>query len=201
MSYYIAPYTFDFEAAIIHADAGHVDVDCADLYDAIKDAQASVDGIAYPVIADASGLVDLGPGVAVGLTVELLGNWQFKFAPGNYIGRIAGGNLVGGPGGDPVAYTAGVQTLLIQSASSTVVTSGGSVPSAAANAAAVWATLLEGDLTAAELQRILLAVVAGHATVPDGDGAFTFSSPVDGAERVTGTVAAGAREVTSLDGA
>ena len=32
---------------------------------------------------------------------------------------------VGGPGGDPIAYSAGVQTLLIQSAASTVVTADG----------------------------------------------------------------------------
>jgi hypothetical protein len=50
-----------------------------------------------------------------------LGSWQLRFPAGNYIARIAGGNLVGGPGGDPIAYTAGVQALLIQSAASTVV--------------------------------------------------------------------------------
>jgi len=54
-----------------------------------------------------------------------LGSWQLRFPSGNYVARVAGGNLVGGPSGDPIAYTAGVQTLLIQSAASTVVTTGG----------------------------------------------------------------------------
>jgi hypothetical protein len=66
-----------------------------------------------------------------------LGSWQLRFPAGNYIARVAGGNLIGGPSGDPIAYTAGVQTLLIQSAASTVVTEGGSVPTAEQNAAAV----------------------------------------------------------------
>jgi hypothetical protein len=136
--YYIAPFTFDFDASRIEVDAGSSDVDCAALYTAIKEAQASQEGIIYERIAAGSGLSELGPGVQVGLTVELLGSWQLRFAQGNYIARVAGGNLIGGPGGDPIAYSAGVQTLLIQSAASTVVTAGGSVPTAAQNAAAVW---------------------------------------------------------------
>lgn len=104
-------------------------VDVQDLVDAIRAEEASERGIAYDTIARASGKESLGEGVKVGLTVELLGNWQLHFweTDGGYIAKIAGGNLVGGPGGDPVAYSAGLQVLLLQSASSTVVevTSGG----------------------------------------------------------------------------
>jgi hypothetical protein len=139
--YYIAPFTFDFDASRIEVDAGSSDVDCAALYTAIKEAQASQEGIIYERIAAGSGLSELGPGVQVGLTVELLGSWQLRFPAGNYVARVAGGNLIGGPSGDPIAYTAGVQTLLIQSAASTVVTAGGSVPTPAQNAAAVLAAM------------------------------------------------------------
>jgi hypothetical protein len=59
-----------------------------------------------------------------------LGSWQLKFPDGNYIARVAGGNLIGGPSGDPIAYSAGVQALLIQSANATVVTTSGSGSSA-----------------------------------------------------------------------
>ena len=126
MSYYVAPFTFNFQTDQINIDSGAVDIDCLGLYDSCKLAQASEEGIIYNRIATGSGLASLGPGVQVGLTVELLGSWQLRFPAGNYIARIAGGNLVGGPGGDPIAYTAGVQTLLIQAAASTVVTTGGS---------------------------------------------------------------------------
>jgi len=150
MSYYAAPFTFRFDQSIIDVDTGSVDVDCSAVYAASKLAQASEEGIIYERIAKGAGLSTLGPGVQVGLTVELLGSWQLRFPSGNYVARVAGGNFIGGPGGDPIAYTAGVQTLLIQSAASTVVTTGGSaltaqesakllgLPSASDNATAVW---------------------------------------------------------------
>jgi hypothetical protein len=125
MAFYYAPFTFDFDTSKIDVDSGFVDIDCITLYEACKLAQASIEGITYERIASGSGLVSLGIGVEVGLTIEFLGSWQLRFPSGNYVARVAGGNLVGGPSGDPIAYTAGVQTLLIQSAASTVVTTGG----------------------------------------------------------------------------
>ncbi len=163
-SYYSAPFTFDFAAARIDVDAGTYDVDVGDLYTAIKLAQASAEGIINDRISSGSGLVALGPGVEVGLTVELLGSWQLRFPAGNYIARVAGGNLVGGPGGDPIAYTAGVQALLILSAASTVVTAGGSVPTAAQNAAAVRTNLESGTPIPVDTQRINGAEVIGDGT-------------------------------------
>lgn len=142
MAYYVAPFTFNFSTSRIEVDAGVVDVDCGYLYDAIKLAQSSEEGIIYDRVGSGSGLQALGPGVQTGLTVELLGSWQLQFAVGNYVARVAGGNLIGGPGGDPVAYSAGVQTLLIQSAASTVVTAGGSIPTPSQIADAVWAKVL-----------------------------------------------------------
>jgi hypothetical protein len=148
MSVYIAPYTFNFQAQLVVLDSGVTDVDVTDLYTAIKEAQANEEGILHGQIAQGSGLVDLGGGVQVGITVEMLESWQLKFAAGSYVSRVTGGNLVGGPGGDPIAYSAGVQTLLIQSAASTVVSVGGgggsNAPTAAQNAAAVWAHAQRG---------------------------------------------------------
>jgi len=126
MAFYFAPFTFNFQTAYIDVDAGVTDVDVIALYDAIKLAQASEEGIIYETAGKASGLNQLGPGVQVGITVELLGSWQLRFPAGDYTARVAGGNLIGGFGGDPIAYSAGVQTLLIQSAAATVVTSDGS---------------------------------------------------------------------------
>ena len=131
MSYYSAPFTFDFATSLINVDAGYVTVDCIYLYNACKIAQASEEGIIYDRIAAGSGLNDLGGGVLVGLTIELLGNWQLCFPAGNYIAKVAGGNLIGGIAGDPIAYSSGVQTLLIQSAASTVVTISGGTGSGA----------------------------------------------------------------------
>jgi hypothetical protein len=167
MPYYAAPFTFDFDASRIEVDVGSSDVDCATLYAAVKAAQASQEGIIYERIAAGSGLNELGPGVQVGLTVELLGAWQLRFAPGNYIARVAGGNLIGGPAGDPIAYSAGVQTLLIQSAASTVVTAGGSVPTAAQVAAAVRANLEAGTPVPVDVARVNGLDVGGSGTESD----------------------------------
>lgn len=114
-------YSFDFKNELINITSPQTEVSIQDLIDEIRTAEASEEGIQYDVIAGASGKESLGSGVSVGITVELLGNWQLKFWSGSYIAKITGGNLVGGPSGDPVAYTAGVQVLLIQSAASTVV--------------------------------------------------------------------------------
>lgn len=169
MAYYVAPFSFDFIASVIDVDAGVDDVDCATLYNAIKAAQASEEGIIYERIGQGSGLSALGPGVQVGLTVEILGPWQLRFPAGNYIARIAGGNFIGGPGGDPIAYTAGVQTLLIQSAASTVVTAGGNVPTAAQNAAAVLAAAQATPIHA-DIRKVNAITVNGAGTDADPFG-------------------------------
>lgn len=122
MAFYAAPFTFRFDESVLDVDGGVASVDVIDLYAAVRDARASEEGILYDAIAYGTGLVSLGGGVQVGITVLLLGGWQLRFAPGAYIAKVSAGNLVGGPGGDPIAYSAGVQVLLIQSAASTVVT-------------------------------------------------------------------------------
>jgi len=166
MLYYLAPFTFDFQASLISVDAGANDIECITLYSAIKLAQASEPGIIYDRIAKGSGLTVLGPGVQEGITVNLLGMWQLRFPTGNYIARVAGGNLVGGPGGDPIAYSAGVQTLLIQSAASTVVTEGGSVPTAAENAAAMLAAAQATPIHA-DVQRVNGVEITGTGVAGD----------------------------------
>ena len=131
--------TFDHTQHLINITSPQDTLTCQDLINAIRDEEASITGIWYPQIAKASGKEDLGAGVEIGITVELVSPWQVKFWSGNYIAKISGGNLVGGLGGDPVAYSAGVQVLLVQSAASTIVTSGGAaVPTAGEVATAVW---------------------------------------------------------------
>jgi hypothetical protein len=98
-----------------------------DLIDFIRTQEASETGITFDQIGSASGKESLGSGVSVGITAELLDDWQLKFWSGSYTATISGGNLVGGIAGDPVAYTAGVQVVIIQSAASTMVVTGSGV--------------------------------------------------------------------------
>lgn len=142
---------FDYALHLINITSPQDTLSCQQLLDAIRTEEATATGIRYAPIATASGKEDLGGGVNVGMTVQLIDPWQVKFWSGNYIAKVAGGNLVGGPDGDPIAYSAGVQVLLVQSAASTIVTtSSGSglsaeehdklmaVPTAPATASAVW---------------------------------------------------------------
>lgn len=115
-------YLYDFTSKLIGITQLQADVDVVTLLSDIRDAESSAQGIVYGQIASASGGETLGPAVTVGVTVELLDDWQIKFEEANYAAKISGGNLVGGLEGDPVAYSAGVQVLLIQSAASTTVT-------------------------------------------------------------------------------
>lgn len=188
MSVYIAPYTFNFSNSLIVVDSGSTDVDCIGLYNAIKLAQASEEGIIYDRIGKGSGLDSLGPGVQVGITVELLGSWQLYFPSGNYIARVAGGNLIGGPSDDPIAYTAGVQTLLIQSAASTVVTSDGSTPvSPESLAAAVANVEIETGYDLKEVLRLMSAALAGKLSGATGS-TVTIRDINDAIDRIVASV-------------
>jgi len=114
-------YDYDFSLKIIDIPVAIKAVDVLDLIRDIRQAEATETGIRYGQIASASGNEELDAGVAVGITVNLLDDWQIRFAAGAYIAKVSGGNLVGGIEGDPVAYSAEVQVLLIQSAASTTV--------------------------------------------------------------------------------
>ena len=166
MTFYSAPFTFDFVASQILVDGGTISITCSALYAAIKLAQMDIEGIIYPRIATGSGLNTLAAGVQVGLTVQLLGSWQLKFPAGSYVATVGGGNLIGGLGGVPVAYSASVQVALIQSAASTVVTSSGdSAAIAAATVAALNATTIPVDINKVRGQSL---VGSGTSTTPWG---------------------------------
>ena len=117
-------YEFDFINNLINITNPQTDVTIQELINEIREVEDDLYNIQYHQIAEATGKQDLGGGVAVGITLELLNDWQLKFWEGNYVAKITGGNLVGGIAGDPVAYSAGVQVVIIQSAASTVVTVG-----------------------------------------------------------------------------
>jgi hypothetical protein len=110
--------TIDWENKLINVTSPQTDVLVQDLIDFIRTEEPCCEGIAYGKVANASGKDSLGGCGIDGITLTLLDDWQLKFWDGSYTATISGGNLIGGPGGDPVAYTAGVQVVIIQSAAS-----------------------------------------------------------------------------------
>tara|TARA_R110000851_G_scaffold143173_1_gene282057 strand:- start:955 stop:1470 length:516 start_codon:yes stop_codon:yes gene_type:complete len=134
-------YVFDFDNSLIRISQAESSVTIQELINQIRTAEETIEGIYYGKIASAEGKTSLGNSVSVGITLELLGSWQIKFEDdfgAGYIASITGGNLTGGLGGDSIAYSAGVQALIVQSASATVVTTGaGTAPTADEVATAV----------------------------------------------------------------
>lgn len=140
------------------------------LVNAIREEEASERGIAYDQILDASGKEDLGGGVYTGITAGLRSTWKLNFASGAYQATIDGGNLADAL--SRINNTGSPQVLALSSAAATVVNGegGGTAPTAAQNAAAVWSSTLEGSLSAEQITRILLAALAGKR---DGIGTTT----------------------------
>jgi hypothetical protein len=140
--------TIDWENQLINVTSPQSDVLVQDLIDFIRTEEPCCEGIAYGKVANATGKDSLGGAASTGITLTLLDNWQLKFWDGSYTATISGGNLIVGPGGDPVAYTAGVQVVIIQSAASTlVVTGSGVLPSDISDIAdAVWDEVLADHL-------------------------------------------------------
>lgn len=106
------------------------------LINSIRAQEASVQGITYDQIADATGKADLGGSVFTGITVALRSSWKLDFAAGAYQATVNGGNLA-----DALARinnTGSPQVLVNSSAASTLVGSG----SASDVADAVWAKVL-----------------------------------------------------------
>ncbi|MFS8158861.1 MAG: right-handed parallel beta-helix repeat-containing protein, partial [Candidatus Roizmanbacteria bacterium] len=98
-----------------------------DLINAIRDIEDELTpGISNNKIADASGKDSLGGGVSTAITVRLLDNWRVRFearpGPDTEQMTISGGNLVGGPLGNPIAPSAFTQVLNLSSASGTIAT-------------------------------------------------------------------------------
>ena len=114
-------YTFDFVNSLIDVVSPQTTVTCQDLYNAICQEQASSTGICFEPIGTASGKQTIATGTQVGITIQLLYNWQLNFYSGNYVAYVTGGNLVANNSAGAVAFTAGVQVVLVQSAASTLI--------------------------------------------------------------------------------
>jgi len=74
------------------------------------------------------------------------------------------------------------------------------LPSSVATATATWAGTAEGAHTYGDILRLLLAEIAGKGTLPSGDGAYALRDQADSKNRVAGTIAGGARTVSTVDG-
>jgi hypothetical protein len=119
------PLLFDFYYSIITVPAPDTVLEMQFLIDQIRiNEEKLIPGMGYPQIAEAAGKFDLGGGIYTGITVKLLGNWRVKFedraGPDYELMTVTGGNLVGGPLGNPIAPAAFVQVVQQSSAAGTI---------------------------------------------------------------------------------
>ena len=136
----------DFVDKLIYITSPHAELlDVQNLINEVRYSEASTSGMAWFKVANATGKDQLSSGVLTGITMSMHEPWQLKYAQGNYQAYMTNGNLVRASGLSPViTYTAGVQNILLQSASATIVTAGGgggSSPSAIEIATQVDSTL------------------------------------------------------------
>jgi hypothetical protein len=94
-------YGFDFDGQIINVDATVDNLLVTNLYTAIKEAQSSIPGIVYSIIARGGGTDVLGTGISTFLTVTLLENWEVNTLKTSGKFEVSGGNLIRADQADP----------------------------------------------------------------------------------------------------
>lgn len=116
---------FDRANKVVEVEAPAAEVTIQQLIDAIRGWEDEQENMDVAQVAKASGKEELGGGLAVGITLELLNDWQVKFedrsGPDYVQCTVHQGNLVGGIAGNPIKESAYTQVKLILSAAGTVV--------------------------------------------------------------------------------
>jgi hypothetical protein len=181
---------FDYPGLVVSSTASITDLPA--FHAALRDAEDSELGMLYPVTHTWKALA-LGGGASF-YQADLVNGWQLKFpTAGSY---TITGNLNG-----TIIPVAGVYVERQTSAAFVTTAVGGSGPTAADIAAAVWQRAIESGLTAEQMLRIMLAPLAGKATGV-GTGAEIYLAQDGLTARVTASFdASGNRASVAVDGA
>jgi hypothetical protein len=117
---------FDKVNKLIIIEAPATEITIQDLINAIRDFEDDIQNMEISTIANAYGKQDLGGGIKVGITLELINNWRIKFqdrAGPDYIKCVVkGGNLVAinQYNNNPICPSAYVTLEIAQSVSPTI---------------------------------------------------------------------------------
>jgi hypothetical protein len=135
------------------------------LINSIRTEEASERGIVESQIASAAGKDDLGGGVSVGITVNLLSTWKLNFASGAYQATIDGGNLADAL--NRINNTGSPQVLVRASAAgtiTTVVSGSGVTAQDKLDIAAQVLTSAQSSPIYADIHKVVGDAVAGDGT-------------------------------------
>jgi hypothetical protein len=118
--------SFDKNTKIITVLDPATTITVQDLHDDIRIYEADNSNLEITQIANASGKQDLGGGVRVGITLELINDWRLAFeerdGPDTVLCTVSGGNLVATNqyGNTAIFPTAFTQVIISQSSSATI---------------------------------------------------------------------------------
>lgn len=146
---------------------------------ALKDLEDSEEGMAYPVTHNHNPPVTVG-GVTLARVLEIINGYTILFEDGQYAVNLVGAN-------SNVSDVTIVNQVSVRSANSAglVQGSGGATPGDIA--AAVWAAVVDGSITAQESIRLMNAILGGKVSGA-GTGTERFRDLADTKDRVTSTV-------------
>lgn len=186
--------TADFNNLIIYSDASITDM--VAFHDALRDIEASDDGLLYPTIHTYKE-VQLGGG-AIFPAVAFVNGWTLQFPVGNW--AVSGGNLNATI--NPVAgcYVKQTQSAAYAVSSAMGGTTGPTAEEVAAATVSMLATrIIENGMTSDDLTRLMASVLLGKVTGA-GTGTEHFRDLADTKDRVVATVDnSGNRTAITLD--
>lgn len=149
--------------------------------------------------------IDPTAGTSVPIYAFLQNGWRVRPMEASHTLTVNDGILLVAGGGDPFLNPSGAFTVRVnyqQPVQAITVSTGGggTAPTAADNAVAVWQAIVEGGMSAEAMMRVLVAAMAGKSSGA-GSATETYKS-IDGSKaRITATFdAAGNRSGVVVDG-
>lgn len=125
----MATFSYNFDTRIVTVDSPDTEITIQELLNDIRNTEDNLANLDDDIIAVASGKQDLGGGVSVGITLELINDWKLAFearaGPSYELMRVNGGNLIGrdltGNIVFPISPTAFTSVVIAQSSSATII--------------------------------------------------------------------------------
>lgn len=172
MSYTVGNLTIDFDNTRVQVESPATALTCQELVDAIREAEASAEGICHPKIIDAEGKGALGGSASTGILVTLQGAYLIKWWPSAGQVTVSGGNIANGL--NKFEFVAGTQIVLEQPLGATLVETGVSGLTAEESAALGSILAKAVELHKASFNRRRHDKAANVITLFDDDGTTPF---------------------------
>jgi len=104
----------NFYDEVIYVTSPTTTVTVQEVHDAIRDAEDTVDGIAFDEVIEESAVFNLGGGAYTAVSMEINANYYVEFWDGVVVGTVKDGNLVGGMDSRPVRAAVGSEDTAYQ---------------------------------------------------------------------------------------